>query len=86
MPVILGNSQHCLELSKALFDRGVNAKPILHPAVEENAARVRFFITALHTEEQIHYTVDVLAEELTKIDPGYVTGIGSAGRVCKPSA
>ena len=86
VPVILGNSQHCLELSKALFDRGVNAKPILHPAVEENAARVRFFITALHTEEQIHYTVDTLVAELAKIDPGYVTEIGSVGRVCEPSA
>ena len=31
-------------------------------AVEEKAARLRFFITSVHTEEQIRYTVDVLSE------------------------
>ena len=50
-----------------MFARGVNVQPIIHPAVEESAARLRFFITALHTEEQIRYTVDVLAEELERM-------------------
>jgi 8-amino-7-oxononanoate synthase len=36
----------------------------VHPAVEENAARLRFFISATHTEEEIRHAVDVLAEEL----------------------
>ena len=40
--------------------RGVNVQPILHPAVEEKAARLRFFITSTHTEEQIRYTIDVM--------------------------
>ena len=35
VPVILGNSLHCLRLSQALFERGINVQPILHPAVEE---------------------------------------------------
>ena len=61
VPVILGNSMLALKMSKALFDRGVNVQPILHPAVEEKAARLRFFITSAHTEEQIRYTVDALA-------------------------
>ncbi len=72
VPVILGNSAHCLEISQALERRGVNVQPILHPAVEERAARMRFFITSCHTEEQIRYTVQALAEELIKIDPAYV--------------
>jgi hypothetical protein len=46
--------------------------PILHPAVEESAARLRFFITTLHSQEQIRYAIDVLAEELEKINPGYL--------------
>ncbi|HUT91968.1 MAG TPA: aminotransferase class I/II-fold pyridoxal phosphate-dependent enzyme, partial [Thermoguttaceae bacterium] len=69
VPVILGNSVHCLQLSKALFVRGVNVQPILYPAVEESAARLRFFLTSMHTEEQIRYAIDVVAEELEKIDP-----------------
>jgi 8-amino-7-oxononanoate synthase len=72
VPVILGNSMHCLHLSKALNQRGINVMPILHPAVEERAARLRFFITACHTEKQIRHTVDVVAEELGKISKHYL--------------
>ena len=61
IPVILGNSMLALRLSKALFDRGINVQPILHPAVEEKAARLRFFLTSAHTEKQLRYTVDCLA-------------------------
>ncbi|MDR2116869.1 MAG: aminotransferase class I/II-fold pyridoxal phosphate-dependent enzyme [Planctomycetaceae bacterium] len=64
IPVILGNSLRALKVSKALFDKGINVQPILHPAVEEKAARLRFFITSAHTEEQIHYTIQVLTETL----------------------
>jgi 7-keto-8-aminopelargonate synthetase-like enzyme len=64
VPVILGNSMLALQISKGLFDRGVNVQPILHPAVEEKAARLRFFITSSHTDEQIRYTVDALAETM----------------------
>jgi len=67
VPVIVGNSIACLQLSRAMFARGVNVQPIVHPAVEESAARLRFFITSLHTSEQIQYTVKVLAEELEKM-------------------
>jgi len=49
IPVILGNSLDCLLLSKAMLSRGINVMPILHPAVEEKAARLRFFVTSSHT-------------------------------------
>ena len=62
-----------------MFQRGINVQPILHPAVEEKAARLRFFITASHTEEQIRYTIDVLAEELAKVNPKYVAGVTRNG-------
>lgn len=72
VPVILGNSLHSLQLSAALFARGINVQPILHPAVEESAARLRFFISSTHTEDQIRQTVAAVAEELEKIDPAYL--------------
>jgi len=68
IPVILGNSIKSLMLSKAMMARGVNVQPIVHPAVEESASRLRFFITSKHTEEQIRYTIGALVEELEKID------------------
>ncbi|HEY1785855.1 MAG TPA: aminotransferase class I/II-fold pyridoxal phosphate-dependent enzyme, partial [Pirellulales bacterium] len=72
IPVILGSSLDSLRLSQALFDRGINVQPILHPAVEEKAARLRFFMTAKHTEKQIRDTVDAVTEELEKINPRYL--------------
>ena len=51
-----------------------SCEPILYPAVEESAARLRFFITSTHTEHQIEQTVSAVAEELANLDPAYVTG------------
>lgn len=57
VPVITGNSMLALELSQQLFEQGINVQPIMYPAVEEAAARLRFFITSDHTDEQIKDTV-----------------------------
>jgi 8-amino-7-oxononanoate synthase len=72
IPIILGNSQHCLVLSRTMLARGVNVMPILHPAVEENASRLRFFITSGHTSEELRYAVEIMTEELEKINPAYL--------------
>ncbi len=67
VPAILGNSLHALQVSDGLKQRGINVQPILYPAVEETAARLRFFCTATHTEQQIRETVQVLAEEIARV-------------------
>jgi 7-keto-8-aminopelargonate synthetase-like enzyme len=72
IPIILGNSVHCLQLSQLLMERGINVQPILYPAVEESAARLRFFITSDHSEDQIRTTIDAMAEELEKIHPEHL--------------
>jgi 7-keto-8-aminopelargonate synthetase-like enzyme len=76
VPVILGSSINALRLSRALFARGINVQPILYPAVEERAARLRFFITCRHTPEQIYRTIEACREELGTIDPGYARRAG----------
>jgi 8-amino-7-oxononanoate synthase len=81
VPVILGNSTHCLQLSQAMLGRGVNVQPILHPAVEEIASRLRFFITACHNERQIRHTVAAMVKELRKIDPRYLARATDAAAV-----
>ena len=72
VPIILGNSLHALQMSNAMFKRGVNVQPIMYPAVEESAARLRFFLTSDHTKEEVDYTIDTMIDELKKIDPAYV--------------
>lgn len=62
IPIILGDSMKCVSISHELLRRGIDAQPILFPAVPEKAARIRFFMTAKHTEEQIHRTIQTLTE------------------------
>jgi 8-amino-7-oxononanoate synthase len=65
IPIILGDSMQCVQVSQALLKEGINALPILYPAVPEKATRVRFFITANHTEEQICRAVRLVSECVT---------------------
>lgn len=67
VPAITGDSMHALLLSQALLDDGVNAKPIIFPAVADDAARLRFFLSALHTEEELTRTADLIASHLQRI-------------------
>ena len=67
VPVIVGSSIKAARLSNALFERGINVQPIIYPAVEEKAARLRFFLSCSHTDEQLRDTVDAVAEELGRL-------------------
>lgn len=62
VPIITGSSLKAAKLSNRLFERGINVQPIVYPAVEEKAARLRFFLSSLHTEGQIRQTIEVLKE------------------------
>jgi 8-amino-7-oxononanoate synthase len=67
VPIITGGSIRAGRLAQAMFDRGVNVQPILYPAVPERAARLRFFLTAEHSEEQIRAAVQILVEESRRV-------------------
>ncbi len=60
IPVITGNSLVALRLSRRMYLDGINVQPILYPAVEESAARLRFFITSVHTDQQIRETASAV--------------------------
>ena len=64
VPAVIGASRATMIASQALLAAGVNANPIMYPAVAEGEARIRFFITADHTPDQIARTAQTLAEHL----------------------
>ncbi len=64
VPAITGSSLKATKLSNALFEQGVNVQPILYPAVEEKAARLRFFVSCLHTEQQLETVANLLANAI----------------------
>jgi 8-amino-7-oxononanoate synthase len=60
IPIIIGSSVTAAKASAALFEKGINVQPILYPAVPEQSARLRFFLSCEHTESQIRETLVLL--------------------------
>ncbi|KAF1029036.1 MAG: 2-amino-3-ketobutyrate coenzyme A ligase [Burkholderia plantarii] len=61
VPVITGSSLKAAKWANAMFEDGINVQPIFYPAVEEKAARLRFFICSTHEPAQISATIASLA-------------------------
>lgn len=61
VPAITGSSLKAVKVSNLLFDGGINVQPIISPAVEERKSRLRFFLSALHNEDQLKRTVEIFA-------------------------
>jgi 8-amino-7-oxononanoate synthase len=66
IPVVLGDSLRTLLLAENLLARGYNAFPIVPPGVPEQSARLRFFISAEHTEAEVEGAVAATREECAK--------------------
>lgn len=67
VPIIVGDSIATVMLSQELFNRGVNVQPVLYPAVPVKSSRLRFFVTAMHTQADIERALDATAEEMAKL-------------------
>lgn len=65
IPVIVGDSNRAARLADAAYQHGINTFAIGYPAVEFNEARLRFFVSSQHTENQIEYTVETIAQLMT---------------------
>ena len=62
VPLVLGSSVKASRLSSALLKEGINVQPVLYPAIPENSARLRFFISAAHTQDQLDKTIRILTK------------------------
>ncbi|MFB6979001.1 aminotransferase class I/II-fold pyridoxal phosphate-dependent enzyme [Streptomyces scopuliridis] len=63
VPVITGDAAPALRLADRMRQRGVNVQPFTPPAVENHQSRLRFFMTARHSEREIDETVRTLTAE-----------------------
>jgi 8-amino-7-oxononanoate synthase len=64
IPAIAGSSTRAARISAALLAKGINAQPILYPAVPEKLARLRFFMCCEHSEQDIRGAVAELGIEI----------------------
>ncbi len=62
VPAIIGDSMQAVRLSQLLFDRGVNVQPMVAPSVANDKARLRFFLSAGHTDAQIDAAIAALQD------------------------
>ncbi len=67
VPILFGNSHTALLHSRRLLASGIDIQPIVYPAVENEAARLRFMITAKHTEEQIRLAIQTIVANLDAV-------------------
>ena len=67
VPVMVGDSLLATKLSECILARGVNALPIIFPAVPMQSARLRFFISSMHDETDIRTAVEVTRQELARL-------------------
>lgn len=74
VPIVLGSSVRAIRVSAALLERGVNALPIIFPAVPEKAARLRFFLSAEHEERDIRDAVAALVAANDGVSPADLAG------------
>ncbi|WP_157882434.1 type I polyketide synthase, partial [Streptomyces silvensis] len=66
VPVVIGGWEETMALSNTLLRLGVNVMPIGHPAVPRDACRLRFFINADHTEDELDRALDLLGHAMTQ--------------------
>jgi 8-amino-7-oxononanoate synthase len=67
IPVITGSSLLAIMIANAMVEEGMNVQPAIAPAVEEQGARLRFFLSCGHTEDQVRRAVDSVAGHLKRM-------------------
>jgi 8-amino-7-oxononanoate synthase len=83
VPVIIGSSIRAARVADLLFRRGVNVQPILHPAVPERSARLRFFLSSLHTEEQVRRAVAETVAAIAEVERMKVDLVGLTAQLAR---
>jgi 8-amino-7-oxononanoate synthase len=62
VPIRLGDSARTMAVSQALLERGVLAQGIRPPTVPPGTARLRFALSAAHTDHHIDQALNALAD------------------------
>jgi len=63
-PVFIADPPKVMMVNEHLHRAGVETSAIIYPAVPKKLSRLRFFLSSLHTEEQLARAVDTLSKIL----------------------
>ena len=60
IPVLIGETQHAVKVGNALFRGNIFAPAIRPPTVPEGQSRIRFSVTAAHTDEDVDSVLRIM--------------------------
>ena len=66
VPIVVGGDQDTMDVSQALFDRGVFVHGIRPPTVPEGTGRLRLTLMATHTPEMVRTAAARIHEALSE--------------------
>jgi 8-amino-7-oxononanoate synthase len=81
IPVMTNSSIVAARAADELFKRGVNVQPIIYPAVPENGARLRFFLSELHDGKKLEAIAQSVAVANRSVSNQTVDLSGLASRI-----
>ncbi|WP_204112458.1 aminotransferase class I/II-fold pyridoxal phosphate-dependent enzyme [Shimia biformata] len=62
IPVLFDTPEQCVFVAEALMQSGIYAPPVIHVGVPKDLPRIRFFLSASHTEADIDRVIAKVAE------------------------
>ncbi|WP_339279411.1 glycine C-acetyltransferase [Paenibacillus sp. FSL W8-1187] len=62
LPIVIGDSAQTMRFSARLLELGVFAPGIVYPTVAEGKGRVRFIVTAMHSDDDLAFARDALLQ------------------------
>ncbi|MFV0383184.1 aminotransferase class I/II-fold pyridoxal phosphate-dependent enzyme [Paracoccus sp. (in: a-proteobacteria)] len=69
VPLMFRSSEQALWLSVKLFEQGICTFPMMYPIVPREKSRLRFFINADHTRDEIDHTIATLSALWKEVPP-----------------
>ena len=68
VPILFATPEQTMIVSQTLLDAGIYAPPIVQVGVPKDLPRIRFFISAEHTRDQMEKTIGLIAEIVASFD------------------
>jgi 7-keto-8-aminopelargonate synthetase-like enzyme len=62
IPILIGDAQKAVDVSKLLYKRGVLIPAIRPPTVPANSSRLRMTVMSTHTKEDLDSLFEILSE------------------------
>lgn len=66
IPAIVGDPLEAITIAQKMETKGIHAKPIIYPAVNDQTARLRFFMSSEHTTHMVDQAIEAYSSAVYK--------------------